>query len=397
MVLRVIDEPLDQALTRFKPPALQTHLTQTQACDLAVMMGYQGLGHVSPNPLVGAVILDPKGRLLGTGAHRQHGGAHAEIDAMKDLSPSQLQGATICITLEPCSIEGHTPACAPRLAQQGFAKIFFGAIDPHPKVSGRGVQILHSAGVHCEHLLEWNSDCERLAEIFMHNCRTGQPFVAVKVASGLDGNVAHVGDQRRWITGERARQYGHFLRSYYDGILVGRGTVEADDPLLDARYSLTGHRSPRRIVLDPQARLANPARQYKIFAKESQEPTLWFVATDRAAVAAKAHPHAEICPLPAARNGFEFPLLLQEIYQRGVRSVMIEGGPTTTASALGAGIVDRLHVFQAASIAGGPQSLNWSQLVSEKTDIRLEQPELTILGEDWLITTRTSERGKGSR
>ena len=221
-------DPKDAALRSLQLPAIGSKLSPQACKELAVLIAGRGIGQVAPNPLVGAVLVDADHGFLGAGAHERLGQAHAEVNALDYAEQHQqhgrIRGGTLYVTLEPCAHSNRTPACATTLASTGLAKVVYGLVDPNPRVDGRGAKILEQAGIRAELDHTWSATCSELAEIFLCNVRQQRPFVALKVALSLDGLIALPGSQRAWITGPRARAYGHFLRIYYDAIVIGRGT-----------------------------------------------------------------------------------------------------------------------------------------------------------------------------
>jgi diaminohydroxyphosphoribosylaminopyrimidine deaminase/5-amino-6-(5-phosphoribosylamino)uracil reductase len=186
-------------------------LTPQDAMELAIKEARLGAGFVSPNPLVGCVIIDRDGRLVSTGYHQKYGGDHAEIEALKGLSEDQLDGARMFVTLEPCAHDGKTPSCAKRIAKLPLASVTYGMIDPYPEVNGKGIEIIRKAGITCE-MLEGASESlknelEELPEIFLHNTKTKKPFVAMKVASSLDGQMGLKTGESKWISNDKSREY----------------------------------------------------------------------------------------------------------------------------------------------------------------------------------------------
>ena len=209
----------------------------------AIQLAKKGEGWTNPNPMVGAVIVKD-GKIIGEGYHKKYGELHAERNAIASLTES-AEGAVIYVTLEPCCHHGKTPPCTEAIIEQKNRKVVIGSRDPNPKVAGKGVQILRDHGVEVETgLLE--EECLSLNEIFFHYITTKMPYVAMKYAMTLDGKIASFSGDSKWVTGEKAREHTHFLRKKYRGILVGIGTVLADDPMLHVRVE--GWKSPVRMV-----------------------------------------------------------------------------------------------------------------------------------------------------
>ncbi|MBM4037682.1 MAG: bifunctional diaminohydroxyphosphoribosylaminopyrimidine deaminase/5-amino-6-(5-phosphoribosylamino)uracil reductase RibD [Planctomycetes bacterium] len=317
-----------------------------RALDLAE----RGRGWVEPNPLVGAVVVRD-GQIVGEGHHERFGGPHAEPNAIAAAGDA-CRGATLYVTLEPCTHHGKTPPCVPAVVAAGFARVVAAMIDPDPRTQGRGLEQLRAAGLDVEvGLLE--ADAQRLNAPFVKLTKRGLPFVAAKWAMSLDGKTAtRIGDSR-WISSEPSRELVHTLRGQMDAILIGVGTALADDPLLTARPP--GPRTPARIVADEQARLP----LYSQLLQTSAEAPLIIATTEaapperRAALAAKG---AEILVLPMQRGGVSLRALMAELGRRRMTNVLLEGGGELCAAALAAGIVDKLLVFIAPRLIGGREA-----------------------------------------
>lgn len=390
--------PKDEQLQLLKLPAVGTPLTAAEAQRLATLYALRGAGRVAPNPLVGAILVDRDHRFLAAGAHEQVGSRHAEINALEAYQAvaaagaGSLDGGTLYVTLEPCAHANRTPACAPRVAKSGVARVVYGILDPNPAVDGRGAALLAAAGVQAAQDPEWRHDCERLAEVFLWNMRQKLPFVALKAAASLDGYIARRGDKRAWLTGERARAYGHFLRTYYDAIVVGQNTLLADDPLFDTRLALTAGRTPLRVVLDPDgaALLSRPACDWRMLQQDASQ-VLWIVgpriAGPSATLLAKVKDRgAQTLTLPLDSHGLFAPkALLEALGERGVTSLLLEGGAGLYSSFLRDGLVQKLHLFQAPRLLGGADALSWTAGVGPLTTAADSAIEISPLGEDWVI------------
>lgn len=352
----------------------------SRALDLAERGRYT----VAPNPMVGAIVARG-GRIIAEAWHRRAGGPHAEVSAL-GRAGRRARGADLYLTLEPCVHFGRTPPCAPRIAAAGVARVFLAARDPNPLVAGRGVRALRVAGVRVE---EVGGEIRRRAELQNEKFRVSisqrRPFVLAKWAATLDGKVASASGESRWITGERARRRALLYREEYDAVLVGSGTVLADDPLLTRRLGNARGRPHRRIVLD--GRLRAPARA-RVFA----DPEGVIVVTRLPA----GHPRAkrlvqrgvEVWSLPARGGRADLRRLLSGLARAGVTSVMVEGGPETLSGFFRAGLVDRVAVFTAPRILGGaaaPGGIGGAgfPLSRARTIVNVERESF---GDDWLVT-----------
>lgn len=321
----------------------------------AIELALKGAGKTSPNPLVGAVITQGSA-VVGEGYHEQAGKPHAEVNALRAAGDS-ARGATMYVNLEPCNHHGRTPPCTEAIIAAGIKRVVIATRDPNPLVNGQGVQRLRAAGVDVvEGVLAQAG--KTLNEAFFHFIRTGRPFVVLKYAMTLDGKAATAGGQSRWISGEASRQCVHQLRSRYDAVMTGIGTVLADDPMLTARPSGSQGRDPIRIILDSRLRIPLDA---KLLHLESEAPT-WIVTTPlapaakRAALedlAKRAHSPLEVLTMPVHEGRVELPTLMRELGGRGVTSLLLEGGASLNGAALTSGIVDKIVCFIAPKIFGG--------------------------------------------
>jgi diaminohydroxyphosphoribosylaminopyrimidine deaminase/5-amino-6-(5-phosphoribosylamino)uracil reductase len=307
-----------------------------------------GLGRTSPNPAVGAVVVQA-GRVVGEGYHRGPGHPHAEILALTQAGP-QARGADLYVTLEPCCHWGRTPGCAQAIAAAGVRRVFWAALDPDPQVCGRGLKVLEAAGVEVHGPVLAAEAARFYAAYRKHRCQ-GRAWVAAKMAVSLDGKVATRTGESRWISGPQARELVHRWRDEYDAVVVGVGTVLVDDPQLTCRRSDRPGRNPLRVVVDteartpPQAKVVTGAGRCVIAAGEGACPA----RLEKLQAAG-----AEIWLLPrGADRRVALDALAQRLAEAGVVAALLEGGPTLLAAALAAGIVDRLLIFYAPLIIGG--------------------------------------------
>lgn len=322
----------------------------------ALALARRGLGRTSPNPAVGAVLVKG-GRLIGHGWHRKAGEPHAEIEALHHAqrlghSPN---GATLYVTLEPCSTRGRTPACTRAILAAGIRRVVVGATDPNPSHAGRGFAILRRAGLQVTTgVLE--QDCLQLNEAFNHWIVRRTPFVTLKAAMTLDGKIATADGESKWITGPRARAAGMQLRHRSDAILVGVNTVLMDDPRLTRRAASTIRSSPspvplRRVILDTRARTPLSAR---VVTDNFAGTTTIVVGrgAPRKRVAALAR-RVRVLTAPTNRSGIHLKWLMKRLGIEGVTSLLVEGGGEVAASFIEAGLAHRLAFFVAPKILGG--------------------------------------------
>ncbi|HWV37598.1 MAG TPA: bifunctional diaminohydroxyphosphoribosylaminopyrimidine deaminase/5-amino-6-(5-phosphoribosylamino)uracil reductase RibD [Vulgatibacter sp.] len=340
---------------------------------LALEEARKGLGRTSPNPPVGAVIVRD-GAVVGAGHHSFAGGPHAEAEALAAAGDA-ARGGDLYVTLEPCDHLGRTPPCAPAVAGAGIARVFIGATDPNPIVSGRGIRRLREAGLQVETGV-LGAACEALIEGWSLFIRAGRPWVVAKVASTLDGRIATASGDARWITGEGARARVHRLRSEVDAVIVGRGTVIADDPALTAR--IPGGRDPLRVILDSRLSVSPTAR---VFARGSAAGAIAACIgpadPDRAAALRGAG--AEVLECEAVDGRVALEPLLRGLAARGVVQVLVEGGAGVFGAFLEAGLVDRLLLHYGPKVfGGGPAWANGpvAARVADALGFRIEAAEL---------------------
>ncbi|TAJ22176.1 MAG: bifunctional diaminohydroxyphosphoribosylaminopyrimidine deaminase/5-amino-6-(5-phosphoribosylamino)uracil reductase RibD, partial [Nitrospirae bacterium] len=326
---------------------------------LALRLAAKGRGMTSPNPMVGAVVVKG-GKVVGAAYHRRAGEPHAEVLALQSAGSLSL-GATLYVTLEPCCHDRkRTPPCVPALIAAGLRRIVVAMRDPNPTVSGRGIGLLRKAGIEvvtgC-----LRDEAQRLNEIYCHWRRTGLPFVILKTAMTLDGKIATAGGESQWITGEDARQHAHRLRSRMDAILVGANTVLHDDPRLTVRLagrksSRTQQRQPLRVVLDSRLRIPLTARVFSPRTRAEADIGT-FVATTTAAPQKQIERlrmrGISVLVLPAQKKRVPLRTCLKRLAQQDISSVLIEGGSEVNASALRAGLVNRVVLYIAPHLLGG--------------------------------------------
>ncbi|MBI3179253.1 MAG: bifunctional diaminohydroxyphosphoribosylaminopyrimidine deaminase/5-amino-6-(5-phosphoribosylamino)uracil reductase RibD [Deltaproteobacteria bacterium] len=353
--------------------------------ERALREATRGLGRTHPNPAVGSVIAKG-GRIIAVGHHARAGLPHAEAVALRRAG-KRARGADVYVTLEPCDHHGRTPPCTGALIAAGVRRVIVGLRDPNPLVNGRGLRRLARAGIGVEVGL-CAAACAAFNEAYLCAVRLGRPLVALKLAQSLDGRVATRGGESRWITGEAARALGHRLRNQYDAILVGVGTVLADDPRLNCR--LRGGRDPIRIVLDTHAR--TPVRSQVVrMSRRSRAPT-WVIVGPQAPLPrrrALERAGARVLVGKARRDRLDIDALLSLLHAQELNSVLIEGGPTVAGSFLDARRIDKVHAFVAPRLLGGTQARSGiegmgAQKLAHSLDLKLNGVE--EVGGDVLIT-----------
>jgi diaminohydroxyphosphoribosylaminopyrimidine deaminase/5-amino-6-(5-phosphoribosylamino)uracil reductase len=319
---------------------------------LALKLAAKGTGYTSPNPLVGAVVVKD-GDIVGQGYHRRYGQAHAEVEALRQAGP-QARGATLYVTLEPCNHHGKTPPCTAAVLNAGICRVVIANSDPNPRVTGGGAAFLREKGLIVDSGLLAEAGCT-LNETFFKAITTGRPFVIAKAAASLDGKIATRTNDSHWITSDKARIWVHRLRHQVDAILVGVGTVMADDPQLTTRLPSGQGQDPTRIVVDSHLRLPLTAQ---ILTQTSTAPT-WIACTNTAPtakIAAIRSLGAEIILTPAHNNRVDLTALLTILGQRRINSLLVEGGAEVHGAFFDAGLVDKFHLFLAPKFIGGRQA-----------------------------------------
>jgi diaminohydroxyphosphoribosylaminopyrimidine deaminase/5-amino-6-(5-phosphoribosylamino)uracil reductase len=350
--------------------SLDQHWT-ARAIELAMRADYR----TSPNPMVGAVVLDSAGHLAGEGYHHRAGEPHAEQMAL-EMAGDQANGGTLYVNLEPCAHLHRTPPCADAIILAGLRRVVVSMADPDERVQGAGIAKLLAAGI--ETVVGVHEDrALRLNEFYVKHRLTGRPFVSAKFAMSLDGKIATRTGESRWITSEEARLHGHRLRHAHDAILVGVNTIMADDPELTTRLEGDDMRQPLRVVLDSQLRT-------RMSARAVGPNTL--IATTRAGRMGAA----EVLKLPAEADGrVALEPLLDELGKRGILSLLVEGGSEVHASFFAKGLVDKVYAYVAPRLIGGREALGpvGGPGVERLADaIPLRELDATRLGTDLLIT-----------
>lgn len=316
----------------------------------ALALAEKGRGSVAPNPMVGAVLVKDN-RIIGEGYHERYGQAHAEVNAFA-AATEDAEGATIYVSLEPCSHYGKTPPCADLIIMKQVKRVVVAALDPNPLVSGRGIKRIQAAGIEVEAGI-LAEESEQLNEVFMKFITEKRPFVVMKTAMSLDGKIATRTGESKWISGQASRQQVHQERGYLTGIMVGINTVLKDNPNLTAR--LPGSKNPIRIVVDSRLRIPLDAN---VLQHQEQAKTI-LLTTDQANTEKLALLEAKgitVLVVPDSHYRVDLQRAMLELGQRNIDSILLEGGATLNYSALEAGIVDKVQVYIAPKIIGGTES-----------------------------------------
>jgi diaminohydroxyphosphoribosylaminopyrimidine deaminase / 5-amino-6-(5-phosphoribosylamino)uracil reductase len=362
--------------------------------DLARSLAERGRYTVAPNPLVGAVVARD-GTVISEGWHARAGTDHAEVAALKSAG-ERARGATMYVTMEPCNHHGRTPPCTDAVLRAGISRVVMGHLDPDPRMRGRSAEMLRRAGVEVE-LLD-DPAFELQNEQFSHHMRTGRPFVHLKLAATLDGRIAAAGGDSRWVTGEAARLRAHQLRAEAGAVLVGAGTVRADDPQLTARGLPEEPPPITRVVLDPRLTISAESRLVK---NAAEGPVLIFAdaevledVLDRRELEA---PGVKVVGAPNSSGGLDLRFVLDELGRRGIRGVLVEGGGETAAWFVEAGLADKLTLFYAPKFvgSGGVPMIGALRVTKMAEALEFSVSDVEKVGEDVAVTlypTREEDR-----
>ncbi|MCI9447780.1 MAG: bifunctional diaminohydroxyphosphoribosylaminopyrimidine deaminase/5-amino-6-(5-phosphoribosylamino)uracil reductase RibD [Lachnospiraceae bacterium] len=385
-----------------------------KALDLAK----QGEGRVSPNPMVGCVAVKD-GQVIASGYHEKYGGFHAERNALLHCQ-EDAEGAELYVTLEPCCHHGKTPPCTDIIIEKKIGKVYVGCLDCNPKVAGNGVKILREHGIEVEvGILE--KECRKINEVFFHYMDGKLPFVAMKYAMTLDGKIACETGDARWVTGEEARGFVQRLRNRYRGIMAGIGTVLMDDPLLNCR--MEGGRDPLRIICDTKLRIPRSSQIVET-AREIETVVAWNPQAAEAfrqpqpcgdavrQAGERLSPVKEsveyltdknilLLETPLQKNNFgqglDLRQLLRQLGERGIDSILLEGGGTLNGSALQENLVQRVYAFVAPKLIAGADAKSPVEGIGiprMKDAVELQDIEIIPAGRDICITGRIEKEGK---
>ncbi len=352
----------------------------------ALKMAKKGLGQTSPNPAVGAVIVRD-GRVISEGYHKKAGTAHAEVDAISNLKGKTTPRDIIYVTLEPCNHYGKTPPCTKAILESGIKNVVVGMRDPNPNVRGRGIEYLKENGVNVRTgVLE--NECMELLESFTKFINTGRPFVIAKSALTLDGFTATSTGHSMWVTGEEARRYVHRLRAKVDAVMVGVGTVIADDPLLTSRLAGKNSRNPMRIIVDtslsipPDSRLLNDdagVMNYIVIGKKVASEKVKRVERD----------NTSVIRCTVKDNHIDLAGLMDELGKKNITSILFEGGAALMGSMIRERLIDKFMIFKALKLLGAddgmPMAKGKGPICMDGT-LKLDRTKIRKVGSDILIT-----------
>ena len=348
----------------------------------ALYLARRGLGKTSPNPAVGALIVKD-GEIIGQGYHRRYGGEHAEINAIKDAR-GKVSGATLYVTLEPCChYRKKTPPCVDAIIKNNIGRVVIGTVDPNPQVNGEGIKVLNRHGIETK-VGVLKEECDRINETYLKYIQTRMPFITLKFAQTLDGRIATVTGDSQWISSESTRRLAHRLRSLHDGIMVGLGTILADDPQLTVR--LVKGQSPIRIIPDSKLRISLDA---KVLKDQDFSPTI--IATtlqaDEGKLASLKQMGIEVLVVDEDERGeVDLELLFKSLGERGISSILVEGGAEIITSLFQRGLVDKVVLVIAPKIMGkGIEAVGDLNILGVGDVLKLSYVRIYRRGEDIVI------------
>jgi len=366
-------------LTTLDEPTVWTD-TDRRMMTRALELARKGVGQVSPGPLVGCVVVNPSGEIVGEGFYIFEAIKHAETIAL-EIAGEKARGGTAYVSLEPHAHHGRTPPCTDALIAAGIKRVVAPIEDLNPKVSGKGFAHLRAAGIEVEIGL-MRAEAEQINEAYLHYMSTGMPFVHLKLAVSLDGKIATRTRDSRWITGPESRARAHELRHEYDAILVGAGTVETDDPQLSDRSGLPRRRPIVRVVLDDEVRLSPDSQLVKTTSKA---PLIVF--------GNESANHADVLRAQGVEivnsTRGDLPSVLRELGSRSIQSVLVEGGSTVAGQFIDAGLVNKLTFLIAPKIIGGvtaPSAIGGSGIAMMSEALELERITTIKRGNDIEVT-----------
>lgn len=355
-------------------------MDETEYMRLAIQLAGQGCGWVNPNPMVGAVIVKD-GKIIGQGYHSRYGEPHAERNALADCQTSPT-GSTLYVTLEPCCHHGRTPPCTEAIIESGISRVVVGSSDPNPLVSGKGITLLRSHGIEVIEKAAVD-ECDKLNESYFHYIQTKTPYVVMKYAMTMDGKLVTRTGKSQWITGPAARQRVHEDRHRYSAIMVGVGTVLADDPLLTCR--IENGKNPLRIICDTSLR--TPLQAQIVTTTDTASTLIATAVTDTYKHQPYLDAGCKIMVLPKKEDHIDLNRLMQRLGEKQIDSLMLEGGGTLNWSALQSGIVNKVQAYIASKLFGGSGKTPVEGFGVDHPDgaFLLSKPTITQVGEDILL------------
>lgn len=373
-------------------------LSLINAFHLAIAEAKKGYGFVSPNPAVGCVFLDKNFALVSKGFHQKYGGPHAEVEAFKGLkSPSLVDGGYAIVTLEPCAHFGKTPPCAELLAKLPLKEVHYGLKDPNPLVSGKGLEILRNVGIEVvEAPEEVRADLEDLCEVFLVNQNFKECFVGLKLASSLDGMMCLSSGESQWITSERAREQGHFLRAKYGAVLTTARSVIRDNSRLNSRVKPFLNKEIPVAIIDEEGEMASFLQDSLLLKARSAEQVCVFTL-EKNFSSFKSFPKIQLKVLEMKNNQPDLRDVFRSLHEMSWPSVLVEAGPSLTSALVGQGLYHRLELFLGNKILGSNVLGSWTKGLgpSSMAEVKgVTRPKVQTFGEDIFLSGRNSDSFK---
>ena len=363
-----------------------------QYMKMALELAQKGMGFTAPNPMVGAVIVK-SGKVIGQGYHRKYGGLHAEREALA-VCTEEPEGASIYVTLEPCCHYGKQPPCVNAILEAGIRRVIIGSSDPNPLVAGKGIRILKDHGIEVtENILK--EECDKLNEAFFYYIQNKKPYVVMKYAMTMDGKIAAYTGESKWVTGEAARIHVQEQRLKYPGIMVGVGTVLADDPMLTCR--LENSRNPVRIICD--SHLRTPLTSKIVRTAETIPTILASSSKDQQKIKNYEELGCQVLYVPEKNGHIDLNRLMELLGAAKIDSILLEGGGSLNWSALESGIVQKVQTYIAPKLFGGEEAktpVEGKGFPDPASAVLLKNSEIIRLGDDFLIESEVKRNVYGN-
>lgn len=363
-----------------------------QYMKMALELAQKGMGFTAPNPMVGAVIVK-NGRIIGQGYHRKYGELHAEREALA-VCTEEPKGASIYVTLEPCCHYGKQPPCVNAILEAGIRRVIIGSSDPNPLVAGKGIRILKDHGIEVtENILK--EECDKLNEAFFYYIQNKKPYVVMKYAMTMDGKIAAYTGESKWVTGEAARIHVQEQRLKYTGIMVGVGTVLADDPMLTCR--LENSRNPVRIICD--SHLRTPLTSKIVRTAETIPTILASSSKDQQKIKNYEELGCQVLYVPEKNGHIDLNRLMELLGAAKIDSILLEGGGSLNWSALESGIVQKVQTYIAPKLFGGEEAktpVEGKGFPDPASAVLLKNSEIIRLGDDFLIESKVKRNVYGN-
>ena len=363
-----------------------------QYMKMALELAQKGMGFTAPNPMVGSVIVK-NGRIIGQGYHRKYGELHAEREALAACT-EEPEGASIYVTLEPCCHYGKQPPCVNAILEAGIRRVIIGSSDPNPLVAGKGIRILKDHGIEVtENILK--EECDKLNEAFFYYIQNKKPYVVMKYAMTMDGKIAAYTGESKWVTGEAARIHVQEQRLKYTGIMVGVGTVLADDPMLTCR--LENSRNPVRIICD--SHLRTPLTSKIVRTAETIPTIIASSSKDQQKIKNYEELGCQVLYVPEKNGHIDLNRLMELLGAAKIDSILLEGGGSLNWSALESGIVQKVQTYIAPKLFGGEEAktpVEGKGFPDPASAVLLKNSEIIRLGDDFLIESEVKRNVYGN-